>query len=250
VNAGEPAAAERDAREALQALPGRTDLRSVLALALDAQGRGDEAIAELRKLPADLPLPAAVALRLSAAESEAGEVDTALRRIERALQEVPDDPLLGRGRGLLLARSGRHQEAFTAFEAALALPQTDARLRAHLHYLCAEALFELGRLAEARRALDQALASPEADAAEWRSGAAALRDRLDSGTSPQGGSRKNFSLIDGKWFPQVTFQPLGSLGSLGKSHVQSGCSVSMSARASLAPELHQNARPNGSTCAG
>jgi len=246
VNAGEPVAAERDARAALQALPGRTDLRSVLALALDAQGRGDEAVAELRKLPVDQPLPAAVALRLAAAEAADAAVDTALLRIERSLEEDPDDPLLVRERGLLLARSGRHQEAFEAFEAALALPRTDAGLRAHLHYLCAEALVELGRVAEARRALDQALTSPESGAAEWRLEAAALRDRLDSRELPQGASGKNFSQIDGKRFPRAARQPLDHLGSSEIIAAISNTYMKEPAASGLASELHQNARPNGS----
>ncbi len=209
VTVGELVAAERDARTALESLPGRSDFRSVLARALDAQGRGDEAIAELRKLPADLPLPAAVVLRLVVAEAADGEIDTAMRRIERALEQDPEDPQLVRGRGLLLAQSGRHPEALAAFEAALALPRADAGLRAHLHYLRAEAFFALGRRAESQRALDQALEAPQDGAAEWRAAAARLRERLHSAILPQGASGKTFSLIGGKLFPKGAHQPLG-----------------------------------------
>jgi arylsulfatase A-like enzyme len=104
---GDSASAERDARTALAALPGRSDFRSLLARALDAQGRSGEATAELRKLPADAPLPAAVALRLAAADAADGEIDTGLRRLERALELAPEDPQLLRERGRLLAQRGR-----------------------------------------------------------------------------------------------------------------------------------------------
>ena len=105
VNAGEPAAAEQDARAALKASPRRDDYVSVLALALDAQGRGDEAVAELRKLPADLPLSAEVALRLAAAQVPDEGSEIALQRIERALELAPGDPQLARARELLTRRA-------------------------------------------------------------------------------------------------------------------------------------------------
>ena len=250
VNAGEPAAAERDARTALKASPGRTDFRSVLARALDAQGRSDEAVAELRKLPADLTVPVAVALRVATAEAADGEIDTALRRIERALERAPEDPQLVRGRGLLLAQSGRHQEALVAFEAALALAQADAGLRAHLHYLRAEALFELGRSAEARRALDQALASPQAGASEWRAAAARLRDRLESALPPQGARGKSFSLIGGKQFPQRALQLSDRPGRDEATIVESGTCTHAPEAIGLAPELHCKGQPKGSQCVG
>ncbi|MFI5216488.1 MAG: sulfatase [Candidatus Limnocylindria bacterium] len=107
MGAGDSASAERDARAALAALPARSDFRNVLARALDAQGRGDEAVAELRKLPDDAPLPAAVALRLAAADVADGQPETALRRIERALELAPEDPDLKRERGELIARRAR-----------------------------------------------------------------------------------------------------------------------------------------------
>ncbi len=189
VNAGEPAAAERDARTALKASPGREDYVGVLALALDAQGRGDEAVAELRKLPADVPLSAEIALRLAAAEVPDQGIEAALNRIERALELAPTDPQLVRGRELLLAERVRPQEAG-------APPHDSEGLGAHLHYLRAQVLFEIGRPEESRRALDQALATAGGGAAEWRASAESLRKRIDAVVPPTGHT--------GKTFPRLT----------------------------------------------
>jgi arylsulfatase A-like enzyme/Flp pilus assembly protein TadD len=247
LNAGAAAEAERDARAALAAAPGRSDVRIVLANALDAQGRRDEALRELRRLPPDAALEVAAALRLAEAEAADGELDTALRRLERAFAHHPQDVQAARAYGLMLARAGRESEALAAFEAALvlapgqialqndvawtlarlhqdldralalasqaaaasegdasvldtlalvqlargdaaqalavterALPRADAQVRPHLEYMRAEALFTLGRAAEARRALDAALAAPPGRDADWRDSAVALRAKLDS----------------------------------------------------------------------
>ncbi len=148
VNAGEPAAAEADARLALAAAPDRSDVRIVLALALDAQGRSDEALAALRELPADVPLDAGLALRLAAAEAANGEIDTALRRLALAVERHPRDPKLARSQGLLLVQAGRQAEALSAFEAALALEPDSTLLQNDVAWA----------LARERRDLDRALA--------------------------------------------------------------------------------------------
>jgi tetratricopeptide (TPR) repeat protein len=173
-----------------------------------------------------------------------------LSRIERALERAPEDPQLVRGRGLLLAQSGRHQEALAAFEAALALGQADVALRAQLHYLRAEALFELGRSAEARRALDQALASPQAGAAEWRAAAVRLRDRLESAVPPQGARGKSFSLIGGKLFPNRGLKLSDRLGRNDGIIVESATCTHHPGAHGLAPELHSKGQPKGSQCVG
>jgi len=148
VNAGDPVSAERDARRVLAAAPERHDLRIVLALALDAQGRSDEALAALRELPADVELDANLAQRLAAAEAAAGDSDTALRRLTVAVARHPRDAKLVRGQGLLLARAGRDEQALAAFEAALALEPG-------LPVLQNDVAWSLARL---RRDLDRALA--------------------------------------------------------------------------------------------
>jgi arylsulfatase A-like enzyme len=191
VNAGEPGLAEQDARAALVASPGRDDYVGVLVLALDAQGRSQEAVAELRKLPADVPLPAETALRLAAAEASDPEAGAALPRIERALELAPQSPQLTRARELLLA-----ERAPPASRAG------SAELRAHLEFLRAEVLAEMGRYQDSRRALDQALSAPADKSGGWRAEAARLRERIDSAVPPQGARRKEFSPIHGKLFPQ------------------------------------------------
>jgi arylsulfatase A-like enzyme len=187
-NAGEPAAAEQDARLALAASPGRDDYVQVLALALEAQGRSQEAVAELRKLPADVPLSAEIALRVAAADASRAALETALLRVERALELAPGSAPLSRARELLIAsrESGAGQ----------------ADLPAHLQYLRAEALAEIGRPEDSRRALDEALAAPGEPGVEWRIKAARLRERVGSGELPQGARRKDFSPIRGKVFPK------------------------------------------------
>jgi len=148
VNAGEPAAGERDARRVLAASPNRSDVRIVLALALDAQGRGGEALAALRELPADVPLDADIAQRLAAAEVEAGETDVALRRLSLAVERHPRNPQLARSYGFLLTQAGHDDAALAAFEAALALEPASVVIQNDVAWA----------LARARRDLDRALA--------------------------------------------------------------------------------------------
>ena len=245
VNAGEPAAAERDARVALAAAPSRSDVRIVLALALDAQGRSREALAVLRELPADVALEPDVAQRLAAADAEAGQIDTGLRRLALAVERHAQDPGLARAYGLLLVQAGRYEAALAAFEAGLALapdlallqndvawalarvrrdldralalatratathaddpslldtlalvrlargeaaealaaadralPRADAKLKPHLQYVRAEALFALRQPAQSRQALAAALASAQVGDGDWRANALALDGRL------------------------------------------------------------------------
>jgi arylsulfatase A-like enzyme len=239
VNAGEPAAAEQDARAALKASPDRDDYVGVLALALDAQGRGDEAVAELRKLPTDLPLSAEVALRLAAESPDTG-FETATERIERALELAPGNPQLVRARELLLAERARPEAS---------APQRDGDgLRSQLHYLRARVLFESGRTQDSRRALDRALASPGRGAAEWRAEAESLREQLDSAVSPHGGHGKDFSSIRGNPFPS-SLRSIGGRSArdpemFAKSNTWEGAPPP----GSLAPELHSQPRPNVSQC--
>jgi arylsulfatase A-like enzyme len=237
VNAGEPAAAEQDARAALKASPGRDDYVSVLALALDAQGRGDEAVAELRKLPADLPLSAEVALRLAAAETPDSGGGIGLQRIERALELTPGDAQLLLARDLLAAeRAGE--------------PRDGDALRAHLHYLRARVLFDSGRREESRRALDQALASPAGESADWRAAAESLRKQLDSAGLPQGARGKDFSSISGKPFPPGSRGLRSGLSRNLESLVKSNTWEKGTPPLCLAPELQSQTRPNVSRCRG
>jgi arylsulfatase A-like enzyme len=236
VNAGEPAAAEHDARVAMQASPGRDDYRGVLVLALDAQGRGEEAVAELRKLAADVPLPVETALRLAAAEASDSALETALQRIERALELAPGNAPLSSARKLLVnaRESGVVQED----------------LPANLQYLRAEALAEIGRPEDSRRALDQALAAPGDRDAGWRAAAARLRERIGSGALPQGARRKDFSPIRGKLFPQRDFEGSGGLATIRKNPEKTMAWEGAPPAGCLAPELHSQQRSNVSQCVG
>jgi tetratricopeptide (TPR) repeat protein len=119
--AGDAAAAERDARKALAAEPGRTDARILLVRALLAQQRHSEADRELTKLPVAAVLPPRLALRAARVEAAAGRDDAALRRLSDALERHPGAEALARARGDLLEHNGRLEEALAARETALAL---------------------------------------------------------------------------------------------------------------------------------
>src|SRR5262245_20033234 len=223
VHARVPAGAERDARIALQAAPERDDYLGVLVLALDAQGRSQEAVAELRKLPADAPLPAETALRLAAAEASDSALETALQRIERALELAPGSAPLSSARELLVNARGS------------GVVQED--LPAHLQYLRAEALAEIGRSEDSRRALDQALAAPGDRNAAWRAEAARLRDRIGSSALPQGARGKDFSPIRGKLFPRRLSEGSGGLAAILENPVDPMAWEEASPPGCLAPEL-------------
>ncbi len=119
--AGDAAAAERDARKALGAEPGRSDMRILLARALLAQQRHADADRELMELPLGAVLPPRLALRAALAEVAAGRDDAALQRLADALERHPRVVVLARARGDLLERSGRLEQALAARETALTL---------------------------------------------------------------------------------------------------------------------------------
>ena len=143
--AGELVSAERDARAVLASEPGRSDMRILLARML--YDRGDEAGAErvLAVLPEDAAPAGWVALGAARGEIAAGQPAAALRRLQRAREQHPQDADLALASSLLLQAAGRPDDAQAAREAALALieralPTAQGEARSHLVELKAKAL--------------------------------------------------------------------------------------------------------------
>jgi tetratricopeptide (TPR) repeat protein len=160
--AGEPARAERDARELLAAEPSRTDMRILLARALSAQGRDEEAWRALAALPSDVAPAPWVALAAARGELLAGQPAAALARLASARGRHPQDRDLARAQAGLLEEAGRLEEALEVREAALALAPADPALRNEVAWSLALLGRDLERaLALVRGALEQRAADPE-----------------------------------------------------------------------------------------
>jgi tetratricopeptide (TPR) repeat protein len=130
IAAGRPERAERDARIALGVLPGRDDIRLILAQALLGQGRDAEADAELARLaPDEIAAAPWAALRRARSLAEAGDPAPAIDALERAHARHPGDLAVGAALGGLLEEAGRLEEALAVREAALRRAPDSAALR-------------------------------------------------------------------------------------------------------------------------
>ncbi len=160
--AGDSAAAERDARKAVVAEPGRTDARILLARALLAQQRHADADRELMELPPTAVLPPRLALRAAQAEAAAGRDDAALQRLADALERHPRAGALARASGGLLERSGRLEEALAVRETALALDPASVSAQNDVAWTLALLGRDLDRaLGLARTAADRSGEAPD-----------------------------------------------------------------------------------------
>ena len=183
---GEPLAAARALRAALECTPDDAELGMLLAESLRAAGRDDEAVEVLEKAraagggsSADVALgevalqrgDAAAAVdafergvaadkrdpdtwrRLATARAEAGDLDGAVQSLERAVQLAPERADWQAALGAELMRTGRAEEARSRYARAIVLdPGT-------VDHRCgdAEAAIALGLEDEARSALADAL---------------------------------------------------------------------------------------------
>ncbi len=89
LRAGDPAAARRDAREALAQAPGRIDATLTLGVALEALGEREEARAVYRQAVVLAPRSAAARLGLGRSEEALGDRDAAAPHYEQA-RSLPD----------------------------------------------------------------------------------------------------------------------------------------------------------------
>ncbi len=178
-------------------------------------GRRESAAARIEKGLAQGELPAQLAPAAAAILEAGGRIVLALRVYESALAAAPDawqlkngvawySALLGRDldRALELAqqalraskgdpsvldtlaavqlRRGEPKAALATADRALA--KADAAARPHLYYLRAAALRGVDRPADARKAVEAALAAESTSTASWRSEAEALARELSSAT--------------------------------------------------------------------
>jgi tetratricopeptide (TPR) repeat protein len=123
-----------------------------LARALVTMGRGPEAasaIEDLIPLPLD-PESRGMVARLAL---QVGAPEVALRHLDAAVADAPEDPRVHELRGLVLARTGRTGEARRALEEAVRLDPRKASAHLNLAVLHAQE----GRFGEARAAAQRAL---------------------------------------------------------------------------------------------
>jgi tetratricopeptide (TPR) repeat protein len=131
-------------------------------------------------------------IRLARAERAAGRPERALARLDAALEETPGWVELRLARAEALgALGGREGEARSERETALAMIDgggdgLDPAARAHLLWLRARLLEDLGRREEAARTLGGVLARPDLLRADARREARGLAGRL--GIEPPDGA--------------------------------------------------------------
>jgi tetratricopeptide (TPR) repeat protein len=141
--------------QALALQPTYADAHYNRARALHAQARLAEAADSLNAALAAAPQPTVAMLQLHAQiEGDAGNTDSALRTLDKALSAAPQHLGLLHNRAVLLQRLNRHEEALATHEQAEALG-LDA---ADAHYNRGNTLQSLRRHEEALAAYRQALA--------------------------------------------------------------------------------------------
>jgi len=121
------------------------------AVVLQRLARHDEAVTRLEQTLAASPdfLPARV--RLAEARLDVGELEKSRRDFEALVREPQAEPAARVGLGRIAAAQGRHADAVTEFERAVALfPELGAA-----YYALSRSYVALGRTADAERALEQ-----------------------------------------------------------------------------------------------
>lgn len=155
---GRFAEAEPHLREALRLKPASPQLEINLGMVYLDMGRPEDARRHLESALAALPgHPQAIA-QLGHALVDMGRGDEALERLRSALADRPADPELNNTIGVLLCRLGRPSEAVEPLRAAAAAA---VPARGRIRFNLGRALFEAGRLDEAEAEF-RGLATPDA----------------------------------------------------------------------------------------
>jgi Flp pilus assembly protein TadD len=154
LEAGRVEEAERAFRRALAADPTLDEVRLALADLLASQGRVDAAVAEWRLVADRNPAVLEFQVKIGAAYETAGRFEEAAAAYLRALDRHGDDPSLRLRLGRVLRAMGRTGAAVEQLREACCGPLATAECFVEF----ARALLEIGRLEEALRALDRALA--------------------------------------------------------------------------------------------
>ncbi|MCQ4164063.1 tetratricopeptide repeat-containing sulfotransferase family protein [Tahibacter harae] len=130
--AGNPGATDRLAREALQVSPGHTFASMLLGLALSAQGRYADAISLFEHCCAREPEQPAHWINLGNARRQNGDIDNALKALERAYQ-LPGNPLdVLAPYASCLHEAGQFRRARELYQEALKLAPQDDEVRVSL----------------------------------------------------------------------------------------------------------------------
>jgi serine/threonine protein kinase/Flp pilus assembly protein TadD len=145
------ALAEATGRRATQRRPGYWLAHDHYAMTLAAQGRFDEAIAEVRKGQALEPLSVVVHHHVAWVHVLARRYDVAIAECRSAIEMDPTFPMAHLWMGVSLEQQGRYDEAIESLERAVALTRgTGSAVGALGH-----ALAVAGRTDEARRRLSE-----------------------------------------------------------------------------------------------
>jgi TolB-like protein/DNA-binding winged helix-turn-helix (wHTH) protein/Tfp pilus assembly protein PilF len=141
--------AERELLRAIDLNPSYPTARHWYSHVLRAEGRLDEALAQLRIAEESAPLSLIVAHNLGMVRLHRGELDLAVRRFETVLELDPDfaPALMGLGRAYLAG--GKRTEAVEALERAARVTRSNPRYEASLAYAYAVT----GRADDGRRIL-------------------------------------------------------------------------------------------------
>ncbi len=180
----------REARERLEVAisqnPRDPELRRALAALLSEQGEAEEALHALEQALARAPHYAPVQKDLARALAAQGDdLDRAFELARAAHQSLGPTAEALDTLALVHLRRGDDAEALAAADRAL--PRARGPVRAHLLYLRAAALAELGRRDEARAAVAEALSSAAAasdGAPAWIREARRLGRRLGVAAGP------------------------------------------------------------------
>lgn len=124
--------AVREFREAIRLDPGNAEAHNNLGQMLAAGGLADQAAAEYDRAAALDPAYVTPWRNLARLRVDQGRTADALAAAEHALRLAPEDKMLLNLSGVLLARTGRFEEAAERFERALAVDPTDAAIRRNL----------------------------------------------------------------------------------------------------------------------
>ncbi len=165
LSAGRWALAEHHLRRCLKGAAGEHPLLGKLALALEAQGKLEEAESCYRRLLADQPATTSALLGLGRVVRQLGREAEAAALIEQLLAQAPELALAHLERGLLLRLARRYDEALAAFQR---FRQLAPQERESYLLNCADLYAEQERYEAALDCYDEAVAAfPQSAYCHW-----------------------------------------------------------------------------------
>ena len=113
------AQAERVCRQIIQVRPGNADAHNILGVALQAQGKGDEAIVELRKAVKLTPQAANLHANLGEVLRQNSKLDEASKELEHAVKIDPKNAQALNNLGIIQYEKGKFKKAVEFYHRAL-----------------------------------------------------------------------------------------------------------------------------------